>query len=157
MVDPLTISIASLVVVGVSSLFHLLGPACEWWKIRFKAHKVINYEAGSAEYEMLWAILAWPAHVQSALVSRRERRQLYAESESEWIITQTAKFRWECAPTTLESHYRLRLVHGRDDLGRQCIHFICFWEEELKFFQRQLLGERKAQPSQLVLLSCSTK
>lgn len=148
MVDPLTLSAISLIVVSASSFFHLLGPACDWWRIRFKPYELINYELGSAEYAALWAILSHPAHVQSKHVSRRERRQLNAESVPCWTTTQMMRFEW--------GGKTVRLAHGHDEMGRTCIHMFCFWKSELRFFEHKLTNG-KMLPERLTLVGCSGK
>jgi len=153
MVDPVTLSAISLIVVSVSSLLHFLTPAADWWRIRFKLHKVVSYECGSVEYEALWALLSHGDNVGHASVTRLERRFLHRQdAHPSWIITQVAKFTHPDAPLG----YCFRITLGTDDAKRECIHFICFWGWEQKFFQH-LLFEHNEAAAKFTLLGCSNK
>lgn len=146
MVDPLTLSAITLVVVSASSFFHLLGPACDWWRIRFKTFCLINYEQNSFEYAALDALLTHPAFVQSSHVTRRERRQV----DAQWAIMQVATF--DCIVTGK----RMRIAYGQDEQRRPCIHMFCFWRSEMRYFEH-MVRNGGAVPEQLVLVGCSGK
>ena len=154
MVDPLTLSLLSLGVVGITSLYHLVSAICDAYRNRFKHYTMMCYREQAAQYPTLWAMLSHPDHVSNPLVRRRDQRKASPTAQSVEMITQAACFRFDCRAGTLEWTHRMRIRHERHEDGGMCIRVFCLTNEELVFF-RELI-DAKTTPDAFVLVECST-
>jgi hypothetical protein len=166
MVEPVTICIA--VAVGISTLIGVFSVSKECYKTRFIFSVMDNYDIECPEYPILWDILSFPDHVNNREVKKRDKRRMTSTSEKVQTIISIAEFRQKTGfkrkiesrqkidlKQKTEESYTFELVHDRED-GQTCIRLMCSNNEKLEYFRKRLFVEG-IDPSELVLVSCSTK